>query len=686
MRRTVLVALSLTASLLVPGLLLGQVHDFNPNDLVTMKRLSDPQASPDGSQIAFVLRSTDLKANRGRTALWMVGSDGSGARQLTGPEQGNASSPVWAPDGKTIYFLSSRSGSSQIWKIEPSGGPAAQVSHLPLDVSNLKISPDGQLFAFSLRVFPDCATAECTAQKLEARKQDPATGQFYTHLFIRHWDVWEDGRRNHVFVMPVGGGGAVDVMAGMDSNSPSEPFGGPEEFTFTPDGKSIVFSSKDDVPAEPWSTNYDLYVAPVDGSAKPRDLTAANKAWDTQPVFSPDGSTMAYLAMERPGFESDRYRIVLQTWPSGPRRVLTEDWSLSPGSIFFSRDGKTIYATAPDHGNVSLFAVDVATGQATRLVSGGTVRSAQLDGNRLLFGRDTFSHPVDLYSTALDGSGEKELTEVNADKLAGIRFGDFQQFHFFGWNGDTVWGYVIKPADFEPGRKYPVAFLIHGGPQGSWNSEFHYRWNAEVFAGAGFGVVMIDFHGSTGYGQAFTDAISHHWGDRPLEDLKKGLAAAISQYPFLDGADVCALGASYGGFMINWIEGNWPDRFRCLVNHDGVFDQRMMYYSTEELWFPEWEFGGPYWDNPAAYERFNPVNYVKLWHTPMLVIHGGHDYRIPDSQGIGAFTALQRKGIPSEFLFFPDESHFVLKPANSLLWHKKVFEWIEKWASETGMQ
>ena len=359
--------------------------------------------------------------------------------------------------------------------------------------------------------------------------------------------------------------------------------------------------------------------------------------------------------------------------------MLTESWDRSPGGIGFSPDGKTIYATAGDVGEVKLWAIDVTTGVDRPLVGGGHVRSPAVAGDRLVYAKDHLQSPVDLYTAALDGSDERRLTEVNGDRLAAIRFGDYEQFSFAGWNLEPVYGYLVKPVDFDPAKRYPLAFLIHGGPQGSFDNDFHYRWNPQTYAGAGYAVVTIDFHGSTGYGQDFTDSITGDWGGKPLEDLQKGLAHVLERNPWIDGDRVCALGASYGGYMVNWIAGNWPDRFRCLVNHDGVFDMRSMYFATEELWFPEWEHGGPYWTNPEGHEKHNPALHVDKWKTPMLVVHGANDYRIPESQGLAAFTALQRQGIPSRLLFYPDENHWVLKPNNSIQWHQEVLGWLDQW-------
>jgi dipeptidyl aminopeptidase/acylaminoacyl peptidase len=563
------------------------------------------------------------------------------------------------------------------------GGEAQQVTDLPLDVGTMAISPNGRHLAVSMEVFTDCPELSCTVDRLEEAAAEVSSGVLYDRLFIRHWDTWEDGRRSHIFVLPVSGeGGPVDIMAGLDADSPSIPFGGPEEFTFTPDGAGVVFTARVAGAAEPWSTDFDLFLAPVDGSKAPQLLTTENRAWDTQPVFSPDGRTLAYLAMERPSFEADRFRILLRDWPRGESRVLTQDWDRSVGSMTFSPDGGTLLVTAQNLGNTSLFSVDVESGEVRELIHDGTIHSPAFAGDHLVFGMDDLLSPVELYRARPDGSGIQAITAVNRGRLASVRFGEPEQMTFRGAEGDEVYAWLVKPVDFDPNRRYPVAFIIHGGPQGSSSNNFHYRWNPQVYAAAGYATLMVDFHGSTGYGQDFTDAISGDWGGKPLEDLQKGLAAAVARYSWMDGDRACALGASYGGYMINWIQGNWPDGFRCLVNHDGVFDQRIMYFGTEELWFPEWEHGGTYYENPQGYELHNPALHVEAWKTPMLVVQGAQDFRVPLENGIGAFTALQRKGIPSQFLYFPDENHWVLSPANGILWHDTVLAWLDRWTKE----
>jgi len=660
---------------------LDQTHPFSIHDMLAMDRISDPQVSPDGKWMVFVLRQTDLEENKGLTDLWLVGADGTDLRRLTSHKAAD-SNPCWAPDGKLIWFISRRTETSQVWRIRIDGGEAEQVTDEPLDVGNLIVAPDGRHIAFTMEVFPDCNTPAETKNKLDKIEKRKASGRIYENIFVRHWDTWKDGRRSHLFVMPAVECKAVDVMKGMDADTPSKPFGGPEEITFTPDGQAVIFTARNVGAEEPWSTDFDLYLAPINGSEPPKCLTEKNEAWDTNPIFSPDGKTLSYLSMARPGYESDRFRIILRRWPGSLERVLTEDWDRSPTSICFSADGNTIYATAANTGQRSLFAIDVKTGAALTIVKEGRIGSPGVAGDKIVYGFSSISSPVELYSVSPDGSDARQITKINAEKIAVARMGQYEQFTFAGWNDETVYCYVVKPVDFDPDKKYPVAFLIHGGPQGSFGNSFHYRWNPQAYAGAGYAAVMVDFHGSTGYGQAFTDSIRGDWGGKPLEDLQKGLAAALERYPWMDGERVGALGASFGGFMINWIAGNWPDRFLCLVNHDGNLCERMAYYDTEELWFPEWDHLGTPWDNPEGYEKHNPVNFVKNWKTPMLVIHGAQDFRVADTQGLGTFNALQRRGIPSKLLYFPDESHWVLKPANSILWHETVIAWLDKWLKD----
>ena len=659
-----------------------QPRGFTAKDLVMLDRVGDPQLSPDGKTVAFTVRSTDFEANKGITGLWTVPLSGGEPKRISA-EGTSIGSPRWAPDGSALYVLSSASGSSQVWRVPATGGAARQVTDLPLDVGSFAVGPAGKRLALSLDVFTDCEDLACTRQRLDAKQASKRTGVLYDQLFVRHWDTWADGRRNQLFVLALGEDGSasgepVRVSRGVEGDVPSKPFGDAGEYAWAPDGSALVFAAREGGSAEAWSTDFDLYRAPADGSAPPANLTADNAAWDTAPVFSKDGGTLYYLAMQRPGFEADRFRIMALDLDSGALRELAPDWDRSAGSLALGPDG-TLYATADDIGQHPLFAIDARRGTVQRLPLDGWVTGYDVGARGIVIARDALDAPTDLY-VARNLRGEPQrLTHFNRERLAGVRFGTAEQFSFQGAAGGVVHGYLVRPWNFEEGRKYPVAFIIHGGPQGSMANHFHYRWNPQTYAGQGYAVVMVDFHGSTGYGQAFTDAISQDWGGKPLEDLKEGYAHALQAWPFLDAERACALGASYGGYMVNWIAGNWQQPWKCLVNHDGVFDNRMMYYATEELWFVEWEHGGPQYAVPQNYERFNPVNHVEDWSVPMLVVQGELDYRIPVTQGLATFTALQRRNIPSQFLYFPDENHWVLKPHNSLQWHETVEAWLARW-------
>lgn len=647
-----------------------------------MDRLSDPRVSPGGTQVAFVVRKTDLSANRGRNDIHLLDLKTRQTRRLTSHEASDTS-PRWSADGLGLYFLSTRSGSSQVWRLPLSGGEAEQVTSEPVDVDNLEVAPGGKFLLLSMAVLPGKSPAE-TKLALEEKGKARASGMLYDRLFVRHWDAWNDGTRNHLFSFALPQGPARDLMPKMDADAPPKPFGGLEEAAVSPDGTTVVFSAKDVGREEAWSTNFDLFLVSSAGGAAPQRMTV-NPAWDAQPRFSPDGRTLAYLAMARPGYEADRFRIVLRDLATAKERILDlvagggKGDDRSPSDLVWSADGKTLYATADHLGQKALFALDAATGRSRIVVGEGTIDSVRiLPGGRLLYGMNSLLGPTEFYAVAASGGRPEKLTSVNDARLATIRLGQPERFKSTGARGETVYGYLVRPVDFDPSKKYPVAFLVHGGPQGSFGNDFHYRWNPQVYAGAGYAVVMVDFHGSTGYGQAFTDAINGDWGGAPFEDLMKGLDAALAKYVFLDGSRMGALGASYGGYMISWIQGK-TDRFRCLVSHDGNLDEKAAYYDTEELWFPEWEHGGLPWEEKSSYEKHNPSSLVGSWKTPQLVIHGEKDFRVVFTQGLSVFTALQRKGIPSELLVFPDENHWVLKPQNSLQWHRTVLTWLDRW-------
>jgi dipeptidyl aminopeptidase/acylaminoacyl peptidase len=676
MQRTMLaavVALSATASAAPKGLTI--------QDMLAMQRVGAPVVSPDGKRVVFAVRDTDYDANKGRFDLWLANVDGGAPVHLT-TSPDNDTDPAWTPDGKWIYFMSTRSGSGQVWRISATGGEAEQVTKLPADVNGFALFPDGRHLALTVDVWPDARSIAESVKRDADKAKSKVKAKVYDQLMVRHWDEWEDGKYSHVFVWsPDKPDDAKDLTPGQRTDTPVKPHDGMEDVAIAPDGKSIAFVARVGGREEAWTTNTDVYLVPADGRSRPVDLTADNKAYDFAPVFSPDGKQLALTMMKRPGYEADRLRVAVIDMATKKLRVVTEGWDRSAEGLEWSRDGRTIYASAENVGNHSLFAIDVATGTPKVLVDKGTNNSARVAGDRIVYVHDGLVQPAELFTVKPDGSEPRQLTHFNDERVKTIAWGEFQQFSFKGGKGDTVYGFTIKPANFQPGTKYPVALLIHGGPQGSFGDHFHYRWNPESYAGHGYGVVMIDFHGSTGYGQAFTDAINHDWGGADFDDLMIGLDFALAKNTWLDGTRAVALGASFGGYMINWINGK-TDRFKALVCHDGNNDEREAYLATEELWFPEWEHGGTPWEHPEGYAKDEPFDLIKNWKTPTLVIHGGMDYRIVDSQGIGTFTALQRKGIPSRFLYFPDENHWVQKPQNSKLWHDEVFAWIDRFTKK----
>ncbi|MDR6627321.1 S9 family peptidase [Caulobacter segnis] len=667
---------------------LQKPHVFTAKDMASLDRLSDPRVSPDGRHVLYSVRTMDYPANKASMSLWVADLKTKMAPRRLKISDGGASGGRWSADGKSIYFVSGRAGGTdQVFKTDAAGETATQVTATPFDVQAYKVAPDGKTIVVAMAVFPDCADFACTEARLAAKTATKATGVVYDRLFVRHWDTWADGTRNHLFAYALDGQGVatgqpVDLMKGFDGDSPTKPFGGDEDFAITPDGKTVAFSAKVAGKDEAWTTNFDVWSAPLDGSERLKNLTAGNKAWDAAPVFSPDGKFAAYRAMKRPGFEADRFGVIIRDMATGQERELAPSWDRSADAIAWSRDGKTIYATALDVGQGKLFAIDVKTGKVTALTGEGHVSAFDVGPTGLVYASDSLKSPSELFMLPAKGPAVK-VASVSSDALKDVAWGEPEQFSFKGWNDETVHGFVLKPANFDPAKKYPVAFLIHGGPQGSFGNSWSYRWNPQVYANAGYAVVMVDFHGSTGYGQAFTDAISQHWGDRPLEDLQKGWAFATQKYSFLDADRACALGASYGGYMVNWIAGNWNAPWKCLVNHDGVFDTRAMGYSTEELWFTEWENGGTPWQPGATYETFNPALHVDKWVKPQLVVQGQLDYRIPVEQGLATFSALQRKGVPSKLLYFPNENHWVLKAQNSVQWHKEVLDWLDQWTGNT---
>jgi len=664
---------------------------FSVQDLVRMDRISEVAVSGDGRRVAYTMRATDMAENRGRTAIWILELHKHNAAPMRLTDlAANSSSPSWSPDGRYVYYLSNRTGTSEVWRSDVRdpvpGDGAQQVTRLPLDVGSFRLSPTSAQIIVSMEVFIDCPDIACTVQRLDANGKGAGHGVLYDKLFVRHWDTWSDGRRSQLFALPLDApsglttGTAVKLTEGIDGDVPGKPFGGREDYAVSPDGTHLVFSARTPAAGEPWSTRFNLYEVAVAGG-KPRNLTPDDPVWDARPAYSPDGSELAYVATDRPGYESDRFHLVLLNLKTGVKRPLTESWDRSIDAFAWAPDGRSLFATTDHLGQHPLWAIDAKSGRAAAITGDGDVEGFDVGKHKVFYIQSTLASPADLYEVGFFGGSPTGLTHLNQELLAHRRLGAYEQFSFAGWNSETVYGYWVKPVDFKRDQKYPVALVIHGGPHGSMANNWHWRWNAQALAGAGYAVLLIDFHGSTGYGQAFSDSIAHDWGGKPLEDLKLGVDAVLKRNPWMDGARMCALGGSYGGYMVNLIAGSWPDRFKCLVTHDGVFDNRSMYYSTDELWFPEWEMGGPEFSDQAAYAKFNPVDAVDRWKTPTLVIHGQLDFRVPDTQGIAVFTALQRRAIPSELLYFPDENHWVLKPENSIQWYRTVIAWLNRWTA-----
>ena len=655
-----------------PAAVRGLVFD----DLFAMKRIGGFEVSPDGKWIAFELTSFDKAANSSNMDIWLVPARGGDEAPFV-QSDGRDGSPQWSPDGKRLAFISDRGGSSQIWTIPVDGGEAARITSVPTEVSTFRWSPDGRTIAFTSGVYPDCPDMDCNAKRIEEKESSKVKAELFDYLLYRHWNSWRNEKWEHLFLTDVEGSYLVEVTKGR-TDVPPIALGGDRDVEFSPDGKELCFVMNPDSFVAT-STNNDLYVMSLPGGA-PRNITAANRANDNNPRYSPDGRYIAYRAMMRPGFEADRVRLMLYDRKSGAAANLTENFDYSIDAVSWSPDSKSLYFTVEDRGRSSIGVVSAKGGDARLLVRGGYDQGVQAapDGKTLVFKRQSATHPVDIWSAATKGAAAKRLTGVNAASLAGIEMNPIEEFVFEGALGDEVQGFVLKPPGFDPSKKYPLVVLVHGGPQGAFGDDFHYRWNWQMFASPGYVAATVNFHGSTGFGQAFTDEISGDWGGAPFEDIMKGLDY-LKTLPYVDANRIAAAGASYGGYMIDWILGHTEGVFRCLVSHSGTYNLESMYGATEELWFPEWEFKGTPWGNPALYEKWSPHKYAGNFKTPTLVIHGANDFRVPVTESMQLFTALQRRGVPSKFLYFPDETHFVAKPQNAELWWKTVHGWLAEY-------
>jgi dipeptidyl aminopeptidase/acylaminoacyl peptidase len=719
-------------------------HPFTFEDMMALKRVEEPVPSPDGKWVLFAAVDVDLKANTKTPHVWVVPTAGGKEREIISDQ--DADRPRWAPDGKRFAYVSTKESGSQIWIAGFDGATGTvtgkhRLTNIATEASGELWSPDGKNILFKSDVYPECdgppaEESACNAKKLDETKNFNVKAQIFTHLMYRHWNAYKEGKRTHLFVVPLiaplppglPANTTLDyrtIVFGLDLtpgdyDAPPFSLGGQDNYAFSPDGQEICYSSNHD-PVEAISTNKDLFTVPVNLPAKAtsaqvlaqtRNITADNKAADETPLYSPDGNYIAYRAQTRPGDESDRWRLIFYDRKTAQKKGATEDWDRWVDGFAWSPDSQHIYANAEESGAAPLWRIDILgsyVADPKRLFRTGTNGDVAItpDGANLVFSRNTIQFPNQIFTARTAELPEKPgicgqksrdvfiacpetaavaLTRLNNSVFSQISMSELDAFGFLGAKEETVQGFLVKPPNFDPSKKYPVKFLIHGGPEGAWGDDWSYRWNPELFAaptpsGPEYVVIMINFHGSTGYGQKFIDAINGDWGGAPFEDLMKGLDYAEEHYPFIDKTRECALGASYGGYMANWILGH-TDRCKCIVSHDGAFNTESAWGTTEELWFNEWEFKGMPWTNRELYRKWSPHLFATNFKTPTLVVHSQLDYRLDVSQGFDLFTTLQRLGVPSKMLYFPDEGHWVLKPQNSQLWYKTVNDWVDQWVGK----
>ena len=656
---------------------------FTARDLAMLDRVSSPKISADGRYVAYAVRSTDWDGNRGVNALHLVDLRGDPSKPvvLASGEKG-APNPSWSADGGWLYFLSSKSGTTQVWRTRRDGSARQQLTAFPIDVGGFALAPDGATLITSVDVYPDCPTFACTKDRDDANAKQKASGILMKSGHSRFWDSYQDDKRLGIYRVGLGQQGAPAEAAAIARDFPADvpPEGNFTTLVVSRDGRTVYFSSNDPA-VEPIGSEAHsrIYRVPMDGSAPPSPLLARAGTAYYRPVLSPDGSRLAFLAVTQPLQTYGRSAIMVMDLNSGRSREVAPRFDAAVNALAWTADGRGLLATAEDRGQAKLHRIDVANGAVTPLTGDGIVSAFDSASGTTVFVRESLESPQQLF--VQQGSAPaRQITRAGAAVLAEAPLSPSEQFSFAGWNGETVYAYVTKPHGFVEGRKYPVAFIIHGGPHGSFGNAWSYRWNPQVWAGMGYAVVAVDFHGSSGYGEQFGRSIIGHWGDRPLEDLQKGWAAALARYPYLDGDRACALGGSYGGYMVAWIAGQWNQPWKCLVNHAGVFDVRSMAWTMDYTSFIDVQFGSV--RDIREWERFNPAAFADRWKAPMLVIHGGRDFRVPTEQGIAAHNAARRAGVPTQLLVFPDENHWVLKPQNSVQWYRVVEDWLDRWTGE----
>ncbi len=669
MRSSLLLILGFTLpTSLVPHPLSAQKRAITFDDYIALKSVSDPQLSSDGKWVAYTVSTPSLQDNRNVARVWVAEVATGKARQLTGGP-GSDRQPRWSPDGKTLAFISTRDSGAQVWVLPIAGGDARRVSHLAEGASDPLWLPDGS----GLLVVSDIKWP--LNQEIDQRNGVyPTEARIWTGVMWRHWDDFRAGKRQHLFRVDVASGQATDLTP-IDHDVPTIVTGGDGDVAVSPDGRETIVAMHGDTSVAD-NTNVDLFVVESGGTLRP--ITTSAGAENT-PRYSPDGKWLSYLSMERAGFEADRLRLMLVARTGGQAVEATAGWDLSMGSYTWCPNSKCIYAVVEERGRDNIYRIDIPGYKRTRVVSGGTNTGVQVgpDNRTLAYLHQSNTQPPEVW---VFGKTARALTHHTDSAVATLDLPALEEFGFVGALGDSVFGWTQKPPGFSPGQKYPLIYLIHGGPQGAWVDNWGPRWNYQMFAARGFVVAAVNFHGSTGYGQKFTDAISQHWGDYPYEDLMKGLDV-VARMPYVDSTRMGAAGASYGGYMIYWIAGH-TNRFKVLVDHDGVFNTVSMAGSTEELWFTDWEFGGPVYAKRDLYEKWSPLNHVSNWKTPMLIVHSQLDYRVDLSEGYQAFTAAKRMGVEAKFLYFPDEGHWVLRPRNRRIWWGTVLDWLEGYLNE----
>lgn len=646
--------------------------------LMQLKRAGNPVFSPDGKTIAFTITKPDFAENSFTSNIWLMDANGKNLRQLTTAKVKDIS-PQWSPDGRTIAFCSDRSGHDQIWLIDTGGGEAKQLTDICTGASNPIWSPDGNLIAFTSVVNYKCKDEESQKRKQEEEKKNKVKAKAYDSLLYRHWDHFRNDKRSHLFVISTDFKGIPkDLTSESQFDAPPIALGGKRDYAFSPDSKEICYTTNIS-PVLTLSTNNDIFTIPANGGTSKK--ITENPANDNQPLYSPDGKFIAYRAQKIPGYESDRYRLILYNRNTKKIENLTENFDRTVEEVFWSPDSNLLYFTAPDMGFMSLYRMDAAGKKIEKLIDKSWNYSFSISKNRkkLLFVKESSKMPAEIRLSDNNGKNQIQISNLNKNVIDAVTpLNPAEEFTFTGAQGSKVHGFIIKPPQFNSSKKYPVIFLIHGGPQQMWGDTFGVSWNPQWFTSLGFVVVKINPRGSEGYGQKFTDEINKDWGGKPYIDLMNGVDYVTSHYPFTDKNRMVAMGASYGGYMVNWIAGH-TDRFKCLVSIAGCYNLTAKYGSTDELWFPEWEMGGTPWTSKEQYEKWSPHNYAQNFKTPTLVISGQLDYRVPVTEGMQMFTSLQRLNVPSRFLYFPDEGHWISRPQNMKFYFDEIEKWLRQW-------